>query len=105
RSVAYARADTLAARLNAWVPLASAVRELAEEAGGHCLVIDPDSRLTQLGLLPPLGTQHCRHFPARSCAPGDRRPLNLLVEDWLDQVSGGAAGCNERLELPPAEER
>ena len=90
--VPYGRTATLAARLNAWPRLCAAVDHLAGAPGRRCLVIDPDSRLTQLGLLPPTAPAGYRHFPSRSYGADTDSPLGTLVQRWLDEIFGAGAG-------------
>jgi ADP-heptose:LPS heptosyltransferase len=53
KHIDYRRGGTLIERLRTWIDLLSSVRELTLRLGdGEFLVIDPDTRLTQLGLLP-----------------------------------------------------
>jgi ADP-heptose:LPS heptosyltransferase len=91
----YERRGGLIARLDSWIHLVEAVQ--AEMQGcdpRECLVVDPDSRLTQLGLLPLVeGTVPCFFFESR----GYRRPgadtLGELTARWLDEVLGPHSGA------------
>ncbi|MCS7044707.1 MAG: hypothetical protein NZR01_18120 [Bryobacteraceae bacterium] len=80
--VEYPRQGTLAARL--------AVRAVLEEAlrDPRALLLDPDSRLTQLGLLPVCAPE--RHFLFESRAYGGASPASLtaLAQDWVRRVLG-----------------
>jgi len=50
------------------------------------IVIDPDSRMTQLGLLPVCEPEHYFHFPSRLA---DRVPnLTQLTQNWLQETFG-----------------
>lgn len=102
--IAYRRTATLGERLRAW----SAVREavLAAIAGLRAeqyVLVDPDSRLTQLGLLPPVPPSRYYHFPSRSYAADDDAPLGTLVGRWLGETFGAAAGAEGDLVLPAAD--
>jgi hypothetical protein len=75
-------------------------------AGASVLVLDPDSRITQLGLLPLIAPPgETRLFPARGMPVTDRRDLTALAEDWARRVTGGGAPAlaGPRL-IPPADD-
>ena len=87
-AVPYARHATLMGRLDAWRGLRDLVSECARDVPeGGLLLLDPDSRLTQLGLLPPLPAAQVRHFPSRSLRPADGDPgsatLGALAARWV----------------------
>lgn len=51
-----------------------------------CLVIDPDSRLTQLGLLPVCDDDRYRFFESRAYGGASDRSLPELAADWSEQT-------------------
>lgn len=51
------------------------------------LVVDPDSRLTQLGLLPVCAEERYLFFESR-CLGDDHAPLGDLTTEWVQQVFG-----------------
>jgi ADP-heptose:LPS heptosyltransferase len=54
--------------------------------GVNRIVVDPDSRITQLGLMPVCEPEHYFHFPSRSA---DSDPnLSRLTQDWLLETFG-----------------
>ena len=59
--------------------------------GPNRLVVDPDSRMTQLGLIPVCAPEHYFHFPSRG-REERRSSLNLvlteLTQDWLLETFG-----------------
>jgi hypothetical protein len=56
--------------------------------GENRIVVDPDSRMTQLGLIPPCEPQNYFHFPSRVIG-GDRMDnLTDLVARWLQTTFG-----------------
>jgi ADP-heptose:LPS heptosyltransferase len=57
----------------------------------HRIVIDPDSRITQLGLIPVCEPERYFHFPSRTAGGESDASLSDLVSDWLNQ-SFDAAG-------------
>ena len=90
REVPYRREGSLADRLNGWPGLVETVRQ--ETAGlqpEDYLLVDPDSRLTQLGLLPPLADdeRYC-FFESRSFTSPGAAALGDLTAAWLDEVFG-----------------
>src|SRR5690606_14030693 len=88
--VDYRRAGTLAERLNAWPALRAAVLgACAHGLPERYVVVDPDSRLTQLGLLAPTPARYY-HFPSRSYGAEGDEPLGALVCRWLQETFGAA---------------
>lgn len=89
--VEYGRGATLAQRLNAWPALCAAIHARTHGlAAGRTLLVDTDSRLTQLGLLRPVADECCIHFPSRSYEADSTERLGMLVRRWLDETFGGA---------------
>ena len=83
-AIAYGRGGTLDDRLSIW-------RALRETMGKPAsIVIDPDSRLTQLGLLPICSEEDYYFFESRSYG-GDRdEPLSVLTRRWVSETFGVA---------------
>lgn len=52
------------------------------------LVVDPDSRLTQLGLIAPCADSRHLHFPSRSYRPDSSRSLSELASAWCRETLG-----------------
>ena len=86
----YQRSGTLLDRLNAWPSLVRVVEaQLAGLSADEYLVVDPDSRMTQLGLLPlTAGDQGYHFFESRSYQPARSEPLGELTGRWLNDVFG-----------------
>ena len=83
--VAYDRGGDLLSRLNAWLDVLEAVRsELGGLLPAEYVVIDPDSRLTQLGVFPLLADDgRYLYFESRGYrAPGLER-IGELAGHWL----------------------
>ncbi len=78
--IAYGRSSTLDSRLSIWTELRGAV----------CLpgsiVIDPDSRLTQLGLLPICPEEDYFFFESRSYGGDSAEPLSNLTRRWVRET-------------------
>ncbi|HEY8520955.1 MAG TPA: hypothetical protein VIN61_12805 [Gammaproteobacteria bacterium] len=101
----YGRTARLADRLNAWAALCRTVTEaLGAETDGH-IVLDPDSRLTQLGLLPPVDAARYYHFPSREYGSDRTEPLSVLVRRWLAETFGGRDVDDAPFALPDADRR
>jgi ADP-heptose:LPS heptosyltransferase len=72
----------------------------------HRIVADPDSRMTQLGLLPPCEPERYFHFPSRDIGGFQLANLTALTQMWLLKnfgVSGAAEIAPER--LPTSEDK
>ena len=77
-------------------------RELAELlADAGSLVLDPDSRLTQLGLLPVCAEERYRLFESRSYGGASGRPLPELAAAWAFETLG-VSGARPYLALTGA---
>jgi ADP-heptose:LPS heptosyltransferase len=57
----------------------------------NSIVVDPDSRMTQLGLLPVGQPHRYFHFPGRTAGGDSVQNLTGLVSDWLHQTFGATA--------------
>ena len=98
------RHGNLAARLLFWPDLlATTGAALAGCPAEGALVVDPDSRLTQLGLLPlATGARTC-HFPSQILTgPKEAGSLSALANHWLDLWLGKAAPAFPLVAPPPA---
>ena len=80
--VAYRRGGTFAERLSAWPDLRSAL------SLSHSIVIDPDSRLTQLGLLPVCPEEDYYFFESRSFGGDGADSLSDLTKKWVHETFG-----------------
>ena len=78
----YGRSGTLADRLAIWPSLT----ELFQQPDS--IVIDPDSRLTQLGLLPVCPDENYFFFESRSYGQDSNAPLPELTKRWLSATFG-----------------
>jgi hypothetical protein len=79
-SITYGRSALLRDRLLAAAELQVAVDELSS------IVIDPDSRLTQLGLIPICDDAHYYFFESRAYGFEAAEPLPKLTARWLSEV-------------------
>jgi ADP-heptose:LPS heptosyltransferase len=87
-------ADARIAHLNADYPRsgpASTRVQFAMElrnrlAGSNRIVVDPDSRMSQLGLIPLCEPEHYFHFPSRTGTWANN--LTQLTQGWIEKVFG-----------------
>jgi ADP-heptose:LPS heptosyltransferase len=87
--VDYRRAGTALERLMSWLDVLEAVGGLMKGIKrGEFLVIDPDSRLTQLGLLPVSPSDEYLFFPSREFGAATNASLAELASSWLDVLFG-----------------
>ena len=98
------RHGDLAARLLFWPDLlAATTAALAGRPAEEVLVVDPDSRLTQLGLLPLARAAHTCHFPSQiQGGPPGEGSLSALANRWLDGWLGEAAPAFPLVSPPPS---
>ncbi len=78
----YQRGGSLRGRLDVWPRLRES---LAME---NAIVVDPDSRLTQLGLLPVCADENYYFFESRAYGGDSDAPLSLLASQWAAEVFG-----------------
>ena len=101
--VGYERQGTLLGRLMAWRALVAAVdREREGLSPSELVIVDPDSRFTQLGLLPVVdGDVGYAFFESRSQARPGVSTLGELTSLWADEVFGGEDRAGPMVALPP----
>ncbi len=83
-AIAYGRGGSIDDRLSIWPQLREAV------CVPNCVVIDPDSRLTQLGLLPICPEEDYYLFESRSYGAASDEPLPALARRWVSEIFGVA---------------
>lgn len=99
KEIGYRRAGTTIERLLSWLDLLDVVRGLTDGLEREeFLIADPDTRLTQLGLL-PLARDDARYlfFPSREYGKSTSESLGRLTSDWLDTVFGARHMTHPRL--------
>ncbi len=101
--VAYGRAATLRDRLAIWPELRRKIDH------PHSVVIDPDSRLTQLGILPVCPEENYFFFESRAFGEYGPEPLSVLTLRWVRETFGVetasafiAPQCRPDMPGPPA---
>lgn len=94
----YKNGGGLFEKMTSWPPLLKIIdRETRNTPKDTTLLFDPDSRLTQLGLLPLLDDDSTCYFPSRSweAGSGESGCLSSLTSQWLNGL------LDEREEIPP----
>jgi ADP-heptose:LPS heptosyltransferase len=86
RAVEHAAVDYPRGSLRERLAAAQQIAELAADA--DCLVIDPDSRLTQSGLLAVCPEEQYRFFESRGYCPDSDSPLPELAGRWAEETLG-----------------
>jgi hypothetical protein len=81
-AIAYGRGGSIDDRLAVWPQLREAVSK------SRSIVIDPDSRLTQLGLLPICPEEDYFFFESRSYGADGADVLSYLAERWVQETLG-----------------
>lgn len=89
--IQYGRGDSLLSRLLSWLDVVAVIgsefNKLEDDA--FCIV-DPDSRLTQLGLLPVLPSHleaaNYFYFPSRRYQISGKENLSHLTSDWINEI-------------------
>jgi ADP-heptose:LPS heptosyltransferase len=103
RELNYARRGGLFERFGSWHATLEILRE--EMPGGgeeDVLVIDPDSRITQLGVLPLLHTDNYLFFNTRDHAQlASGRCMAEQANDWMDAVFGVSDFCYPTVWVSP----
>jgi hypothetical protein len=80
--IAYGRGGSIDDRFSIWPQLREAV------CSPHSIVIDPDSRLTQLGLLPLCPEEDYYLFESRAYGGSGIEALPALARRWVSEVFG-----------------
>jgi ADP-heptose:LPS heptosyltransferase len=86
--VRYERGAGVVDRLNGWLAVVRAIEEEARGLdAGAIWVVDPDSRLTQLGLLPVCPADHIYSlFESRGFGSGQPTSLSRLASLWSEEI-------------------
>ncbi|MBU0481356.1 MAG: hypothetical protein KKG47_09655 [Proteobacteria bacterium] len=84
------RHGSLMDRILFWPRLIESVRNITSGLGpDEAMIFDPDSRLSQLGLVPLSAEFRTCHFPSRSMKSGSRKgSLSAITNQWLDLLLG-----------------
>ncbi|MHC4520791.1 MAG: glycosyltransferase family 9 protein [Planctomycetota bacterium] len=103
RELNYARRGGLFERFGSWHATLDILREEMPPGGEEdVLVIDPDSRISQLGVLPLLRTDNYLFFNTRDHAQlASGRCMAELANDWMDAVFGVSDFCYPTVWVSP----
>jgi ADP-heptose:LPS heptosyltransferase len=90
RDVKYERTGDLLSRLSSWIELVAAVEDERKSCNpDQFWLIDPDSRLTQLGMLPLLKDEsNYFFFESRSFRRAGAKQLGHLASCWMNETFG-----------------
>jgi ADP-heptose:LPS heptosyltransferase len=101
----YARQGTLLGRLMAWPVLVAALdRERKGLSDRELVIVDPDSRFTQLGLLPVVeGDIGYCFFESRTWSVPGVSTLGGLTSRWADEIFGGTDQARPMVRLDPGD--
>jgi ADP-heptose:LPS heptosyltransferase len=110
REIRYERGGDVLSRLKSWIGVVEAVKEEIEDLRPEeFLLIDPDSRLTQLGLLPLVKDDRNYLFfesrsyqGAKTADDGNPQSIGRLASCWANEIFG-APGETYPYVAPPAE--
>jgi hypothetical protein len=107
REVLYERGGSLISRLTSWLDVVEAVNE--ERRGldeDEVWVIDPDSRLTQLGLMPLVrNDRNYFFFESRSYqGDGESKSIGQLSANWAGELTGNHEPVFPFIALPAEHE-
>ncbi len=106
RQIDYGRSGNLLSRLETWLRVLEVIAvELSGLNPEEYCVIDPDSRLTQLGLLPVLQKQSDNQsyffFASRSSTHPENNKLGQLTAHWINDICGDNELSFPFVSLPP----
>jgi ADP-heptose:LPS heptosyltransferase len=103
REAAYIRSGGLLERLESWCEIIDMLDEDAAANGGDAaLFIDPDSRITQLGILPICEEERYLYFNSHRDSPSTRNAcMAEHANVWMDEVFGRSDFCYPRVWLDP----
>ncbi len=104
REVRYHRRGNMIERFRSWLAVLKIIRDEMTTSGSEDLVVvDPDSRLSQLGVLPCIAPEKYLFFNSRG---RDSYPKNMSIAElanlWMDNVFGESDFCYPRVWLQPS---
>src|SRR5262245_39359564 len=109
--IKYERGADVISRLKSWIEVVEAVNdEIRGLSADEFLLVDPDSRLTQLGLLPLVKDERnylffeSRSYQGRTSAIRNPQSIGELASCWANEVFG-ATGESFPYVAPPSEHR
>jgi ADP-heptose:LPS heptosyltransferase len=102
REIKYERGGGVLSRLMSWIDMVEAVSdEVKDLKPEQFWLLDPDSRLTQLGMLPLLKDErNYFFFESRSCQHENAMRIGQLASCWLDETLGTSGPAFPYVALP-----
>jgi ADP-heptose:LPS heptosyltransferase len=105
--IKYERGADVISRLKSWIDVVEAVNdEIRGLSADEFLLIDPDSRLTQLGLLPLVKDERnylffeSRSYQGRTSAIRNPQSIGQLASCWANEVFGATGESYPYVALP-----
>lgn len=100
REVNYSRRGNLFVRFTSWFGLQDVIQEETNGDTENVIVVDPDSRLTQLGILPIIGNEKYLFFNSRgNDAYTQKMSIAELTNHWIDKMMGKGEFCYPKVWL------
>ncbi|RMG47374.1 MAG: hypothetical protein D6723_16220, partial [Acidobacteria bacterium] len=101
RPIEYDRSGHLVDRLSSWLSVVEAVAEETRDLHpDEFIIVDPDSRLTQLGMLPVVSDERSYYFfESRRYRRRGAESLGQLTAHWVNDVFGGGERLFPRVSL------
>jgi hypothetical protein len=94
RELSYPRRGDLIQRFSSWFSALEAVEAETGGLGGRFLVIDPDSRLSQLGILPVADAGNYFFFNSRANGNSThRQSMSELANEWANRILPESGFC------------
>jgi ADP-heptose:LPS heptosyltransferase len=101
RELHYARRGGLFERFASWHAALEVLHdEVPRDEEHRVLAIDPDSRISQLGVLPMLHTDNYLFFNTRNAGASPDRCMGERTNDWMDSVFGVSEFCHPTVWVP-----
>jgi hypothetical protein len=102
RRLSYARGGGLFERFSSWYAALDIIeREMPPETEQNILLIDPDSRISQLGVLPFTHSDNYFFFNSRRCDSSSKNVcMAELANRWINDVFGTPDFCYPAIWIP-----
>lgn len=102
RKVPYSKRGALFARLSSWHLILEIIQqEMASSSPEETILVDPDSRLSQLGVLPLIPLDNYFFFDSRSDTSFNRTmSMAELTNSWLNNLIGKGDLCYPKVWIP-----
>jgi hypothetical protein len=102
RKVPYSKRGDLLARLSSWHIILEIIhQEMASSSPEETILVDPDSRLSQLGVLPLMPLDNYFFFDSRSDTSLNRTmSMAELANSWSDNLMGQGDLCYPKIWIP-----